>query len=214
MPPKLIVFHNPDKTFHEKVDLKNLGNLPHPFRMIMAATPNCGKTSLIKNIILNQSPEFDRIIVWHIDVNSKEYTDCDVEMVSELPQLEDLCDTTMKTLLIIEDQDTKSMHRDIKSRLDRVYGYCSTHGGLSVILTAQEAYKVPISLRRTANCLVLWRGVDNTSINDLGRRFGMTGTKLNNLFERHCHDTHDSIIIDQSGGPKLRKNLFEVLTMD
>lgn len=207
---KLVVFRCQDKDFHEEVNHDNYGDLPHPFRIIMAAVPNCGKTSLIKNIIINQSPDFDRIIVWHYDISTKEYSDLDGEIVDELPNIEDI-DPKKKNLLIIEDIDTKSLSKSVKSRLNRVFGYVSTHRNLSVILTAQEAYQVPIDLRRTANYLVLWKCTDTLVIDSLGKRFGLKSKKMNVLFDTFCKDIHDSLIIDNAGGPKIRKNLFEVI---
>lgn len=207
---KLIIFHNADKTWHEEIDPKNYANLPHPFRLVCSAVPNCGKTSIIKNLIYHQAPDFDRIIVWHIDPDSKEYNDIDCEMVSDLPMIEDI-DPNIKNLLVIEDIDTKSLDKNTKSRLNRYFGYCSTHKNLSVILTAQEAFQVPVDLRRTCNYLLLWRGVDNSSMNTLGRRFGLTSQTLNMLFNNFCPDIHDSLLIDNAGGPKIRKNLYEII---
>jgi hypothetical protein len=207
---QLIIFKCHDKEFHEEVNHDNYGDLPHPFRVIMAAVPNCGKTSLIKNIIVNQSPDFDRIIVWHIDVGTREYSDLDCEVVDELPMIEDI-DPKKKNLLIIEDVDTKSLHKSVKSRLNRMFGYCSTHRNLSVILTAQEAFQVPVDLRRTANYLVLWRGTDNSATEMLGKRFGLNKKKIGFLFDTFCKTIHDSLIIDNAGGPKIRKNLFEII---
>ena len=84
---KLIVLQNEDKLFHEKVDEKNLCNFPHPFRMILCAPPNMGKTNSVYNILLNKKPQFEQIYVYHNDPNTKEYQNIDCEYIEEMPNI-------------------------------------------------------------------------------------------------------------------------------
>ena len=74
---KLIVLPNDDKHFHEEPDYEDLGNFPHPFRMVLSGSPNCGKTNVIYNILLHKKPAFERIIIFHNDPSRLEYNNID-----------------------------------------------------------------------------------------------------------------------------------------
>jgi len=206
----MIVFHNADKEFHEKIDKKNLANLPHPFRLVIGSAPNSGKTNLIKNLIIHQKPNFDRIILWHIDPETSEYDDIDVEKTETIPEIKDI-DKKKKNLLVIEDVDIKSIDKKSKSILDRFFGYASTHKNLSVILTAQRLYNVPVSLRSTCSHLILWKNSDAHFIRSLADLFGLKHEEVKMYILLNSNNCHDSFIFDRTGGPVIRKNLFEIL---
>ena len=71
LPQSIIALPCEDKGFHEQFDHANIGNLAHPFRCILIGSPNCGKSTIVKNVVMHQQPEFDRVIVWHCDPETK-----------------------------------------------------------------------------------------------------------------------------------------------
>jgi len=84
---QLLILPNDDKTFHEPIDQKNLGNFAHPFRAILCAPPNAGKTNTVYNILLQKNPPFEKIYILHNDPNTKEYQNIDCEYIEELPNI-------------------------------------------------------------------------------------------------------------------------------
>ena len=208
---KLIVIPNEDKTFHEKVDETNLCNFPHPFRMILCGPPNTGKTNTIYNILLNKKPCFDRIIVYHNDPTSKEYQNIDCDYVEELPIIDDI-DENIKNLIIIEDIDYKNIKKDQKSLLDRYFGCFSTHHNISIIITGQDSFSIPASIRRMCSHVMLWKNHDISSMNILASRFGLKTQDLKYIFTHICKEPRDSLLIDTTR-PKqrLRKNIYDVI---
>ena len=151
---KLIVLPNDDKHFHEEPDYKDLGNFPHPFRLILAGPPNVGKTNVIYNILLHKNPPFERIIIFHNDPSTQEYQNIDAEYVEELPPIEEM-DPEERSLIIIEDVDYKNLSKNQKSLLDRYYGVFSTHHNISMVLSAQDPFQVPANIRRMCSHLIL-----------------------------------------------------------
>ena len=56
---------------------RNLLNIPHPFRSCFTGPPSSGKSCSIKNIIIRAKPEFEEILVCHLDPEgSSEWDDC------------------------------------------------------------------------------------------------------------------------------------------
>lgn len=73
---KLFRIPNKDKFFHETWHPgRNLLNIPHPFRAILAGPPNRGKSTICKNLLLRADPPFEQVIVVHYDMETKEYDD-------------------------------------------------------------------------------------------------------------------------------------------
>ena len=207
---KLVVIPNDDKHWHEKPDPTNLANMPHPFRMILCGSPNCGKTNTIYNILINKKPAFERIIIFHNDPSTQEYQNVDAEYVEELPPIEEI-DPEVKNLIIVEDVDYKNMARDQRSLLDRYFGVFSTHHNISIMITAQDPFSVTASIRRMCSHVLLWKNNDINSMTIIASRFGLKGRDLKYIFDHICTDKHDSLLIDtmRDGVNRLRKNLYE-----
>ena len=94
LPNHIIPFKNPDKEFQESVT-EDLLFMPHSSRVLFYGGPSTGKTTAILNTILHQN--FDRIIVVHNDMNTKEYENIDCEYYDEVPKVPELnLDPTMK----------------------------------------------------------------------------------------------------------------------
>ena len=211
---KLFVIPNDDKHFHEECDYDDLGNFPHPFRIILAGPCNVGKTNYIYNVLLKKKPTFERILIFHNDSNSKEYQNVDAEYVEELPEISEI-DPDTRNLIIIEDIDYKNMKngKNQRSLLDRYFGCFSTHHNISIMLTAQDPFQIPPNIRRMCSHVVLWKNHDLNSMAILSSRFNIKTKDLKYIFEHICKDKHDSLLIDTMRDSKyrLRKNLYEII---
>ncbi len=111
LPNHIIPFKNPDKEFQEE-PTNDLLFMPHSSRVIFYGGPSTGKTTAILNMLLHQN--FDRIIVVHNDVNSKEYENIDCEYYDEVmdPDDEELnLEPTQKNLIIFEDLYYKALQQ-------------------------------------------------------------------------------------------------------
>ncbi len=109
----MLAIPNPDKTGHHHDQSKDralASMLPsHPARLILAGRSGAGKGSTAKKILHRTTPAYDRVVVYHYDVSTLEWEDCDAEMIIELP--EDpaaFWDRDEKNLLIIEEVPTDS----------------------------------------------------------------------------------------------------------
>ena len=158
---KFIVFTNPIKTFHEKwYKGRDLLDFPHPFRMIIAAAPNTGKTGIIKNIIYRSAKgdkSFKKIYLIHGDKTTTEYDDVGgIKKLTRVPDPDKLGSAGVKSLLIIDDFITNAkMDPKDEKRLSTIMSRISTHKNFSIIITSQYITYIPTSIRSLANIHVI-----------------------------------------------------------
>lgn len=200
LPKRIVAFGNADKQFHEKwTQGRDLLDIPHPFRLIAASKPNAGKTNTIKNIICHIGEgrrPFQLVLVIHCDGSStKEYEDLDCEMLDEIPMIAEFRDD-LKTLVILEDLGYINMDRDQRSRLERLFGYGSTHKNISTMLTAQDPFRIMTTVRRCANFFVVWNNHDTSMIATLATKLNIRKEVLCTLFREKCPNYHDSLWFD------------------
>lgn len=217
LPLQIIPLGNADKKFHEKwYEGRDLLDIPHPFRMVLASRPNGGKTTVIKNIILRarqgETP-FEHIVIVHCDPeNTKEYSDLGdgVNMVGEIPSVEEF-EGVLKTLVILEDLNYLDMGIQEKGRLERLFGYASTHKNISCMLTAQDPFRIMATVRRCTNIFVIWNNHDQTMIKTLASKLGIDPKKLTTVFQQKCPHTHDNLWFDftTSSPAETRLNGYE-----
>ena len=210
LPQRIIALPNRDKAWHEspeKLD-HDRANFPHPTRIAMVGAPNCGKSTLCQNLILHQTPPFERILIWHCDIETKEYQDVSDEIVDVCPQITDF-DPDVKNLCIIDDVALKSLDKAEKARVDRLCGNWSTHRSISVMITSQQPNQLPASIRRMMNVFVLWRSTDAQSLHDVASKCGIERSDLKALLGL-LENPRDSLCIDLTGSPYMyRRNVFD-----
>lgn len=215
-PDELIHIPNVEKQYHESwVKGRNLLNFPHPYRMLLLGGVNSGKTNIIKNIVLRANPKFVEIFLYHCGGSyTKEYEDIEFTCLEEIPDPDDeRFDPKQKKLLIIEDKEFKFMAKDELKRLDRAFGYVSTHRNLSIICTGQDFFNLPAPVRRMSNIFVIWKTKDLDTLKTIGRRLGFTKDELVDLIRSHLKKPRDSLWLDgtfETPG-KVRVNGFQVL---
>ena len=217
LPSKIIPFENHDKLFHEQwYEGRDWLDIPHPFRMLLAAKPNGGKTTVILNIILRVAcgkTPFEKIVVVHCDPNTtKEYKDVEHDLRSDVPRPDEF-DPQQKTLCILEDLNYIGMGKEQRGYLERLVGYASTHKNVSVMLTAQDPFRILPTVRRCMNIFVLWNNHDQDMLRTLARKTGKSKEALEQVLTTHCQGPHDSVWIDltpNSPAP-FRKNGYECI---
>jgi len=216
LPDKIIALPNADKAFHECWNEKrNKLDFPHPFRGVLLGRPNVGKTTIVKNILLRAKPAFDELVVIHCDSEyTKEYDDIECcEVLNEIPSPEDW-EGEVKTLVVLDDLEYKTMKKDQKHNLDRLFGYCSTHKNISVLLCSQDGFNVPPIVRRCCDLCILWKSNDLDTMANIARKSGLNKKDFASLFGL-LHEYRDSLWLDMTGGGKspypIRKNGFEII---
>ena len=227
-PQALFGFENADKGFHEQwAPGQNLLDFPHPFRALITGPPNSGKSTVVKNILVNQDPPFDRVVIVHADPeHTQEYDDIKADadentviMLGEIPPAdswepevdENGEEHLLKTLLVIDDLDLKTLNREQKKNLDRLAGYVSTHRSVSVCICTQDSFAAQPNVRRMMNLYVIWRSPDLEAMTMVARKVGVKD--LQALFDTYCKTRRDSIWIDltvDTPAP-LRLNGFTVI---
>lgn len=225
LPKKIIDIPNPDKTFHEewagegKKTKRDLLNLPHPFRAVICGPPNSGKTLVIKNILLRAQPPFKECFVIHCDPEyTKEYDDVKATILDSIPAPNEW-EGKKKTLVILDDLDYKTINKDKEQakNLNRLFGFVSTHKNISVMLTAQDCFNIPPSIRRMSNLFIIWKNIDTDSFKMIARKCGMHMDDFTRIFKDIIGDNpHNSLWIDltKNSPAKLRKNGYEVISED
>ena len=214
LPNRILPLPNPDKTFHEKwYKGRNMLNIPHPWRAVFLGPPNCGKGTVVKNLLLRAKPAFEEVVCIHCDPEfTKEWDDIDAEMLDEIPAPEEW-EGQVKTLVILDDLEFKGMSKEQRRRLDRLYGFVSTHKHISVALCSQDTFNVPPIVRRCSNLWVLWRCPDLDAMATCARKTGMKANNFNSIFNQLMMNTHDSLWLDMSDKspyPK-RKNGYSLI---
>lgn len=216
LPNKIIALPNPDKEFHEHwYKNRNMLNIPHPFRCVALGPPNVGKTTIVKNLLLRAHPPFQEVVVIHCDSGyTKEYEDIgeNIEMLDKIPKPEEW-EGLVKTLVILDDLEFKTMDKEQRRNLDRLFGYVSTHKNISCILCSQDPFNVPPIVRRCSNLWVLWRCSDLDAMATCARKTGLKSNNFNSIFNQLMLDNKDSLWLDMTDKTNypMRKNGYHII---
>ena len=81
----------------------------------------------------------------------------------------------------------------------------STHHNISIIITSQDSFSIPASIRRMCSHVMLWKNHDITSMNVLASRVGLKSADLKYIFNHICKEPRDSLLIDTTRKQRLRK---------
>ena len=212
LPNDILPIECSDKSFMESwTEGRDVMNFPWSFRWVLVGNPNSGKSTIIKNHIIRANPPYEKVIVCHYDVEgTTEFNDCgDVQYIDKLPDPKKINSEKVKTLLIIEDMNLSTLPKQDREHLNRLFGYASSHRGVSIAITAQNPMDIPVAARRMANIFTIWKIPDLNGLMMLASR---TGYKKDDFIEffKMTKNRHDNITIDltdQSPMP-LRFNIF------
>ena len=218
LPDTILPIECSDKTFMESWKPNaNLINFPHSFRWALVGNPNSGKSTIIKNHIIRADPPYEKVVCCHYDAEgSTEYDDCgQIEYISELPDPKKINPNKCKMLLIIEDMNLSTLNRIEKEKINRLFGYSSSHRGVSLCITSQNPLDIPVSARRMCNIFTIYKIPDLTGLMLMASR---TGYKKDDFvqFFKMCTDCHDNVTIDltQNTPAPLRFNMFQRIAKD
>ena len=148
---KLIHFKSSDKEHHQLPDMKDLANCCTPVFCVIAGNVNCGKTSLLKNLLCKKDPFYERIVVYSpLGEATSEYSDViDCELVDYVPDFQ-YFDRDLKNCFIVEDSDTKSLSKEERFKLGRFFGVYASHNNIDIYVVAQNVYDLLPQIRRLA----------------------------------------------------------------
>ena len=217
LPNKIIPIDNVDKAYQKKDKWfkgRNPLNIPN-FRAIIWGPPDSGKSTLVKNILLRADPPFVKLYVVHCDPDyTNEYVDVDGEMLTEVPDPTDskLFDGT-KTLLVFDDIEFKYLPGESKRRIDRLFGFASSHKNLSIAYCVQDGFNIVPTVRRMANLWVIYKIDDIDALSTIARRTGFKKKDFEYLFNNFVKGKHYFIMIDKTNDTPypLRLNGFIML---
>jgi DNA polymerase III delta prime subunit len=213
LPPELLPFENAEKEYHESwTKDRDLCNIPHPFRLILAGPPNSGKSTCIKNILVRADPPFEQVVIISPDPEfSREYEDVKHVKLAECPSADEF-PGDKKMLVIMEDLDYSASKKKQAACVSRLFGYVSTHKNVSIALAVQDPIACPTAARRTANFFILAKSPDIGALHQLASKVGFSKEKLQSLFDL-CRRPYDTIWIDatKNSPAPIRKNCYQVL---
>ncbi len=200
----------------------DIGNFPAPFRMLLLGPPNSGKSTLIKNLIVCARPPYDEVYVVHEDaMATREYDDVEPDgLFDELPGLDfwdSLASTDeetgrpLKRLIVVDDLEYTSAHRQRKKDLAVLLRYASSHKGLSVMISHQSFFDLPALAKKMASIFVIWKPNGRNELGLIENRVGLPPGALTEMFRACARDPRDSITVDTTRGSpaRLRLNIWE-----
>jgi hypothetical protein len=224
LPNKLIILENKDKTTNESYDdyRSSFLDYPHPFRLLNVSSMGGGKSLLSANIILHQQVKpFEKIIICSCDKDTREWTHNfpDIEVVDTIPTVDFMKENRdIKKLLILDDINLMGLNRAGMANLDKLYTYCSSHLGLSIICNIQSLYEqCPKIVRRNTDIFNIWKTQDKTQYDFLYRKVGLDSKdQLQELLKNYCQGRYDYLTINlKHGAPyKLMSKSFEPIDED
>ena len=215
---QIICIRNMDKTHTEKwneTKRKNIANFPNPTRFVLIGPPGRGKTNIVKNLIMQQNPPFDRVYLVHPDVNiGNEYLDMDLtDQWDDFPPLDfwEEGDKFVKTALIIDDYEYSKMSKEALRNLATLFRFISSHRQITIYLCHQSFIDIPIIVKKVADVYIIWKPRSYMEINIIENRTGLKKNTLKELFKTIATGFRDFIVVDntENSPAKLRLNLFE-----
>jgi len=211
LPKKLIFFKSSDKDHHQAPDMADLANCCSPVFCVIAGNVNCGKSSLLKNLLVHKNPHYERIVVYSpLGEATTEYSDViDCELLDYVPDF-DFFDREMRNCFIVEDCDTKSLSKDERYKLGRFFGVYASHNNIDIYVIAQNVYDLLPQIRRLANIVFLFKNNDLECMKSLARKFSLRVEDLKSIFRTFTK--YDSLCIDDTRATaRLRKNIYETI---
>ena len=216
---EIVYIKNKDKVGHEEWDEKrsrDIGNFPSPSRIVLIGACGCGKTMLIKNLILHAMPRYEEVYLIHPDIeHSREFADMD--LTAELDEIPDVSYWTpadgkhKKRCLIIDDLEFTSASSEALARLGLLFRYVSTHKSMSIFFSHQSWFNVPGLVKKMSNVFVIWRPKPRNELELITNRVGMKKGDLKLLFDTVATKHRDSICIDMTENTPapLRLNIWK-----
>ena len=121
----------------------------------------------------------------------------------------------MKNCFIIEDTDPKSLSKDERYKLGRLFGLYASHNNIDVYCITQNVYDLMPQIRRLCNICFLFKNHDVDCMASLARKFNIKPPTLKYIFNHVLQTKFDSLCIDDTRPAeyRLRKNVFEIINL-
>lgn len=217
MQHKIHVFENKDKgPIQEDHDMDNLLNYKRGFRALYIGLPNSGKTNVIFNTILNQRPIFDRVILVPLDRSTKEYD----HVNAQICEVDDLVKEGMpkydaeKILIVLEDIAFSDWSRKQMNEIGKYLRYQCSHNGTSLIISLQNMFSCPPSIRRLCTHITLFKTPSRKTASLYSQSIDLDHDIFNKLCNKYLETQYNHITIANDGHPiKLRLNSFNEIDL-
>ena len=219
LPKELIVYHNVEKVHNEswtQSKSKNPSNFPCPYQCLLLGTMNSGKSNVVRNLLVQQKPRFERVMIW-VNPSSTEWNDLfdhGAERFEHMPTEDEIVSgKDSKQVLVIDDINLKS-HDPVKfTTLLRNY---SSHFNMSVIMTCHDFVKnLQAENRRLFNVYCIYKSPDMLATAQLAMKLGLSSDNLKHImYNKDLIKTHyDFLTIDCTNGTPfpIRISLFNPL---
>jgi ABC-type cobalamin/Fe3+-siderophores transport system ATPase subunit len=223
-PEKIIhAIKNKDKVGHEEWDdqrVKNIANFPSPARILLLGSCGTGKSTVIKNLIIQKYPRFEEVYLIHEDAEfTKEYDDLDCTMkLSEVPPLNfwEYEGKHIRRAVIVDDLELTSANKERLKNLAIMFRYASTHKGLTIYFAHQSFFDILNLIKKMSNVFILWKPRAYSELTMIENRVGLPKHTLKELFKTIATGHRDSICVDltENSPAKLRLNIFQKIEVE
>ena len=150
---KSVTVPNPDKEGHHQ-DTRRPGLYPsHPSRVVLPGRSGCGKGVTAKKILARAPLPFERIAIWHYDIGTLEWDDCDPsDIIAELPDDPSrFWDRNQKNLIICDEIPWEQLSKADRLKADRLIQYVCSHHNLTAYVLHQNFVSFPTPIRCAAD---------------------------------------------------------------
>ena len=225
LPNEVIVIKNAEKdvgAWMESWDYpkkRSPGHIIHPFRLMALGGVGRGKTNMIKQIFLrhqSSAKKFTKLFVLTCDPDSREWLDCEPDIITDQMLEIDMFDPNEKTCCVIDDFEWEKCSKEDQKKLSTLMRFISSHRNCSVLLSYQSFFDAPSIARKCANCFMIYKTNSKMEERQIENRCGLEKNTLKYLFKNVCNGIYDHVFIDKTIGTPypLRKNIYEPITLN
>jgi hypothetical protein len=225
LPSKVVVIKNTDKDVGNwmeswnKPKRRNIGHIPHSFRLLALGGVGRGKTGYMKQLFLrhqSESKPFKRLYIVTCSLDSSEWADCEPTHVFDyMPDFTEVLgdQKKVKTCIIIDDYEFEKCGSEQQRHLTTLFRMISSHFSCSVLCSYQSFFHCPQICRKTANCWILYKPKSRQELQCIANRVGLSYDVLRDLFKNYCTQHHDMIMLDDTKDTPypIRKNIYQVI---
>jgi hypothetical protein len=205
--PRIKVFKNPDKEAGGSAGSKKQhpGIPKRPFRWQVTGKPNSGKRGVVLNVIHALDPPPKKILVIHLDKDTKEYKVlkklAPVEMFGpeEIPDFGDI-DPEDNAVLIVDEVPSRSLTPKAQTDLGRLLNYGSSHRNITVFFVYQNETGILPAYRRAMGIYTIFPNTDGNVLRTAAHRAGLPTEDLGDLMSL-LRGPHDNLTIDTTVSP-------------
>ena len=195
---------------------RHIGHIPHAFRCLALGGVGRGKTNMCKQLFLRHQStgkKFKKLFIITCDVTSREWLDCDPDLITDNMIDLDIFDPKIKTCVVIDDWEMIRMSTEQIRQLSTLMRFISSHRNVSIIMSFQSFYDCNSISRKCANCFMIYKPNSKKEITMIENSTGLVKGTLKSLFTNQCSGDYDHVFIDKTiGSPyPLRKNIYEKL---